>query len=105
MVQAGEDFGFALEPRQPLRVTCQRRRKNLDCDLALQLRVRCTKHLAHAAFADARADFVDTEAGAWSESQAAGSIRRAGAIVSLKRTSFPPFFSNSTSTTRAASTP
>ena len=46
-----------------------RRRQDLDRDLALQLRVGRAIHLAHAAFADRRGDFVDAEAGAGGQGQ------------------------------------
>jgi hypothetical protein len=35
MVQGGEDFRFALKTRQPVGVSCQRRRQDLDGDLTL----------------------------------------------------------------------
>ena len=52
MVQRGEDFGFALKPRQPVGVACQRRGQDLERDLTFQLRVRGAIHLPHATFAD-----------------------------------------------------
>ena len=67
MVQRGEDFRFALEARQPVGVSRQRRGQHLDGDLTLQLRVRRPIHLAHAAFADLGGDFIDAEAGAGGE--------------------------------------
>ena len=75
MIQRGEDFRFALKARQPVRISRQRRRQDLDRDLALQLRVRRPIHLAHAAFADLGGDFVDAEAGAGSEGQVCVIIR------------------------------
>ena len=63
------DFGFALKAREPIGVSRERRRQDLDRDLALQLRVGRAIHLAHAALADLRGDFVDAEAGAGSEGQ------------------------------------
>ena len=69
MVQRGEDFRFALEARKPLGVTSDRRRQDLDRDLALQLRVGRPIHLAHAAGADRGGDFVGTEACAGDQGQ------------------------------------
>ena len=81
MVQRREHFRFALKPRQPIVISGERGRQDLDRDLALQLRVRRPIHLAHAAFADLRGDFVDAETGAGSEGQC-GLIIRAGAAAS-----------------------
>ena len=81
MVRGREHFRFALKPREPIVVSGERGRQNLDCDLAFQLRVRRAKHLPHPAFADLRGDVVDTEACAGSEGQTVGSI-----AVSLART-------------------
>ena len=64
MVQRREHFRFALKPREPIVVSGERGRQDLDRDLAFQLRVRRAKHLPHPAFADLRGDFVDAEAGA-----------------------------------------
>ena len=69
MVERREDFGFALEAREPVGVGRERRRQDLDRDLALQLRVGRAIDLAHAAFADLRGDLVDAEARAGSEGQ------------------------------------
>src|SRR6476620_2992930 len=77
MTQGGEDFGFALKADQSVSVRRQGRWQDLDGDLAFQLRVRRSKYLPHAAFADRRGDFVDAEAGAWSESQVLRIIERA----------------------------
>ena len=46
------DFGFALEAGEPVGVGGERRRQDLDRDLALQLRVGRAIDLAHAAGAD-----------------------------------------------------
>ena len=67
MIQGGDHFRFALKAREPFRIRRDRRRQDLDRDLALQLRVGCPKHLAHAAFADLCRDVVDAEARAGSE--------------------------------------
>ena len=69
MIQRGEDFGFALKTRQPIVVSRERWRQDLDRDLTLQLGVGRPIHLPHPAFADLGGDFVDAEAGAGSEGQ------------------------------------
>ena len=69
MVQRGEDFGFALEAREPIGIAGERLGQHLDRDLAFQLGVRRAIHLAHPAGADLGGDFVRAEAGAWSYSQ------------------------------------
>ena len=58
MVQRGEDFGFALKPREPFGIRSERVGQHLDRDLPLQLRVGGPIHLAHPAFADLGGDFV-----------------------------------------------
>ena len=69
VVQRGEDFRLALETREPIGVTGERGRQDLDRDLALQRRVRRTIHFTHAADADAGDDFVDAETRAGSKGQ------------------------------------
>ena len=69
MIQRGEDFRFALETREPIGIGRERRRQDLDRDLALELRVGRPIHLPHAAFADRRGDVVDAEARAGSQGQ------------------------------------
>ncbi len=71
MVQGGEHFRFALKARQPIGVSRERRRQDLDGDLTLQLRVGRPIHLPHPAFADLRGDFVDAETGAGRQGQTA----------------------------------
>src|SRR5262245_58304491 len=71
MIQRGQDFGFALKTSEPIVVSRERRRQDLDGDLALQLRVGRAKDLPHAPFANWRRDFVDAETGAGSEGQVA----------------------------------
>ncbi len=67
MIQRGQHFGFALEPRQAIRVGCNGFGQHLDRDLALQLRVGRLVHLAHAAHADLSGDFVRAETGSGGE--------------------------------------
>ncbi len=64
MIQGREDFRFALKPREPIRVCGERRREDLERDLALQLRIGSTVHLAHTTHADLGEDFVGAETGA-----------------------------------------
>ena len=61
MIQRRQDFRFALEARQPLRVTGDRSRQHLDGDLSLQVRIGGPIHHAHAAGAKRRGDFVRTK--------------------------------------------
>jgi len=63
MVQRGEDFGFALKAREPIIVSGEGGRQNLDRNLTLQVRVGCPIHLAHPALTDLCGDFVNAEAG------------------------------------------
>ena len=52
MIQRGEDFGFALEPREAFGIGGERLGQDLDRDVALQVGVAGAIHLAHAAGAD-----------------------------------------------------
>ena len=67
MIQRREDFGFALEPHQPLGVCRNGLRQDLDRDLPFQVRVSSAIHLTHAAHSDLGGDFIRAEAGASSE--------------------------------------
>jgi hypothetical protein len=69
MVQRSEDFGFALKAREPIIVSGEGGRQNLDRDLTLQVGVGCPIHLAHPALADLCGDFVNAEAGTRGEGQ------------------------------------
>jgi hypothetical protein len=51
MVQRGEDFRFTLKTCEPIGISGERGRQNLDRDLPLQLRIYGPIHLAHPAFA------------------------------------------------------
>ena len=64
MVQRGQHLGLALEPREPVRVAREGRRKDLHRDVAVELRVPRAIHLAHPAFAEQRDDFVGADASA-----------------------------------------
>ena len=48
VVQRGEDFGFALKPREPVAIRHHGGRQDLDSHLALQLGIGGPIHLAHA---------------------------------------------------------
>ena len=67
MIQGREHFCFALKPCEPIVVSRERGRQNLDRDLAFQLRVRRAKHLPHSALADLGRDFVGAETRAGDE--------------------------------------
>ena len=69
MVQRREHFGFALKAREPIVVSREQRRQNLDGDLAFELRIRRAVDLAHAAGSNGRDDLIWTETGAGSEGQ------------------------------------
>ncbi|MEO6236337.1 MAG: hypothetical protein ABIQ52_05015 [Vicinamibacterales bacterium] len=62
MVEGGEYFRFAREPREPFGVARERLRQNLQRHVAIQRRVAGAIDLAHAASTDFRADFVWTAA-------------------------------------------
>ena len=47
MIERGEDFRFALKPRQPVGVGCERRWQDFDGDVTLQLRIARAIDLAH----------------------------------------------------------
>ena len=57
MVQGGEHFRFALKSCEPIVISRERWRQDLDRDLTLQLGVGGSVHLPHAAFADLGGDF------------------------------------------------
>ena len=67
MVQRGQDFGFTLEPGQPIWIVREGLRQDLECHVPVELGVPCAIHLAHAAFADLGGDGIRPEAGAWIE--------------------------------------
>ena len=72
MIQRRQDLGLTLKARQSVGISGERGRQNLDGDLTFQSRVGRAIHLAHAAFADRRGDFVDAEAGTGSQRQEDG---------------------------------
>ena len=58
MIQRGEDFRFALKAGQAVGVGCERRWKDLDGDVTLQLRIARAIDLAHAPGPKGGKDFV-----------------------------------------------
>ena len=61
MIKRGQDLGFAAEPGEPFGVAREKRGQHLDRDVAIQLRVACSIHLAQAAGAERRNDLVRTK--------------------------------------------
>ena len=77
MIERGEDFGFALEPGQPIRIPGDRCGQHLDGHGPLQIGVSRPIDLAHAAHADLGGDFIRAEAGARGQGQFVWIIRGA----------------------------
>lgn len=71
VVEGRQHLGFAPKPGDPLHIGCQRRRQDLDRDLALQPGVARPEDVAHAAVADVARDLVGAEGRAGTEGQAA----------------------------------
>ena len=69
VIQRGENFGFALKAREPVSIGGQRRRQNLDRNLAFQLGIGGPIHLAHPALSDMGDDFIGAKPCTWSQSQ------------------------------------
>ena len=67
MIERGEDFGFALEPRQPLGITGQSRGQHLDRNGPLQMGIHRAIDFAHTAHPDLTGDLIRAEAGARKE--------------------------------------
>ena len=62
MIQAGEDAGFAFEPKDSLLVLGERGRQGFDRDISPQARVMGSIDLPHAPRADQGANFVRAHA-------------------------------------------
>ena len=62
MVERGQHFRFALEARQPVGVSGERRRQDLDRHLAFEARIGRPIHLSHPALAEQGGNLVDTDA-------------------------------------------
>ena len=69
MIERGERLRLACEPGESVGIARERIRQDLQRDIAIELRVAGAIHLAHAAFANLRGDFVDAEANAGGEGQ------------------------------------
>ena len=69
MVQRGKGLGFARESRQTLGVVGKRVRQDLDCDVAIELRVTRPIDLAHASAPEQIGQLEDAETGAGSQGQ------------------------------------
>ena len=69
MVEGREDFGFALEPRQAIRIASHRGWQDLDRDLAAEARIGGAVDGAHATFTDLCGDLIDAESRAGSQAQ------------------------------------
>ncbi len=67
VIQRGERFGFAGEPRKALRIMRERLGQHLDRHVAIELRVARAPHLPHPAFAERSGDLVGAETGAGSK--------------------------------------
>ncbi len=61
MIQRGQRLRFAREPGQAIRITGEGIRKDLQRDVAIQLRVPRTIHLAHPAGSQDGLDLVRAE--------------------------------------------
>jgi hypothetical protein len=61
MIQCREQLGFALKPREAIRIMRKRLQQDLQRDVPLQLRVARAIDLAHAARAERGQDFVRAE--------------------------------------------
>ncbi len=61
VIERRQHAGFALKAGQTFGIAGDGRGENLDGDVALELRVEGAVHLAHAALADHRKDFVVAE--------------------------------------------
>ena len=62
MIERCEQPCFAFEARHAIGVRRERRRQDLQRDVATQLRIACAIHFAHPAGAEGREDFVGAEA-------------------------------------------
>ena len=74
MIERRQHQSFAREPLEPFSVGRERRRQDLQRDLALQLRVKRPIHATHSTLTDLRGDFVHAESGAGNEGHGFGRI-------------------------------
>jgi hypothetical protein len=63
VIQCSNRPGLMFEATQPVRISGEHRRKNLDSHVAPEARVACPIHLAPAACADLGANFIRAESG------------------------------------------
>jgi hypothetical protein len=64
MVERGQRGRFALKARQAIRIATDLRQEDLERDVAAQLWITSSIHLAHAPGTERSNDLVDAEAGA-----------------------------------------
>ena len=64
VIQRRQDFGFALEPSETVRIGGECLRQDLEPHIPVERGVAGLIHLAHPAFADLGGDLVDAEPGA-----------------------------------------
>jgi hypothetical protein len=62
MIQRREQLRFTFEPSEALRIPGDEFRQNLDCNVAIQVRIAGAIHFAHTARAEGGEDFVRPEA-------------------------------------------
>jgi hypothetical protein len=65
MVERGQHLRFAVEARQPIGIVCDGGVKQLDGDVAIQLRIAGAMDLAHASPAEETQNLVVPETGTW----------------------------------------
>ena len=75
MIEGGEGFCLALEPRESFGVARERFRQDLQRNVTIQPRVAGAIHLAHAASADFGGDFVGAVARAGSQGHGEAILR------------------------------
>ena len=61
MIERGEEFGFAVESRQPLGIVRKLRRQRLDGHVAVELLIAGAIYLAHSASANLGGDFITAD--------------------------------------------
>src|SRR5262245_58322078 len=88
MIQGREDFGLALESRQPLVIAGDVGRQDFDRDVALQLRIARSIDFAHSAGAEGRDYFVGTEPVSGGERHLLGGGSIDGTILSPHGTDY-----------------
>ena len=69
MIQRRKNLRFAFEPSDAFVILREGRGKNLDRDIAIELRVARAKHLPHPARAKGPGDFIRPEPRAEGEAQ------------------------------------